>query len=105
MRQALERFTLDAAKFNWQVFVCLVLIWAVLVWCATVSIKSQNFSEHQRRIWLWLVVGVPLFGLLVYLPFSIRRDDLPQIFLLKWQKDREAKKLKKAASPKGGRSA
>jgi hypothetical protein len=100
MRQALDRFTLEAAKFNGQVFLCLLVIWAVLVCCAVLSINSQGFSERQRRLWLWVVAGVPLVGLLVYLPFSIRRDDLPQIFLLKWQRDRQAKKAKKAASSK-----
>ena len=101
MREILNRFSLEAAKFNWQVFACLLMIWVVLVFCASVSIKSQNFSERQRRAWMWLVVGVPFIGLLVYLPFSIRREDLPQILVLMLQKDRLAKKTKKNALPKG----
>jgi hypothetical protein len=105
MRQLLSRFSLEAAKFNWQVFLCLLVIWAVLVCCAVISINSQGFSQAQRRVWLWVVTCVPLFGLLVYLPFSIRRDDLPQIILLMLQKDRLTKKNKKAPLPKGGRSA
>ncbi len=107
MRQLFYRFSLDAAKFNGQIFVCLFLIWLVLVYCAIVSIRSQGFSARQQRTWIWVVVGIPLVGLLVYLPFSIRREDLPQILLLVLQKERLAKKQKPKSNalPKGDRSA
>ena len=77
----------------------LLLIWAAIVYCAIVSINSQGFSERQRRLWLWIIVCVPLLGLLAYLPFSIRREDLPQVFLMKIHKDRASKKAKHPALP------
>ena len=77
MSEILSRFSLEAAKFNGQIFACLVLIWVALVTCAIVSINSQSFSGRRRWIWIWIVVGIPLFGLLAYLPFSVRREDLP----------------------------
>src|SRR4051812_41767834 len=101
MIEAIRRFSLEAAKFNGQVFFFLFVVWAVLVFCAVTSIRSQGFSERQQRMWIWVVLGVPLLGLLVYLPFSVRREDLPQILLLIMQKDRLAKRMKKAATSKG----
>jgi hypothetical protein len=100
--ELLNRFSLQAAKFNQQVFLCMFLIWCVLVICAVFSISSHEFSTRQRRLWLWVVIGVPLFGLLAYLPFSVRREDLPQILLLKLQKHRGPKKDTKFALSRGG---
>lgn len=97
MSELLNRFSLEAAKFNSQVFLSLFLIWIALVYCAVVSINSQGFSDRQRRLWIWIIVGVPLLGLLAYLPFSVRREDLPQVFLMKIHKDRTLKKVKSGA--------
>jgi len=97
MSEILNRFSLESAKFNSQIFLSLLLIWIALVYCAVVSINSQGFSERQRRLWVWIIVCVPLLGLLAYLPFSVRREDLPQVFLMKIHKDRALKKVKSAA--------
>jgi len=105
MSEAIKRFSLEAAKFNGQVFFFLLVIWVALLICAVLSIKSQGFSERQQRMWILTVVCVPLLGLLVYLPFSVRREDLPQILLLIMQKDRLARRMKKAAISKGTRHA
>ncbi len=104
MSEILNRFSLEAAKFNSQVFLSLLLIWVALVTCGIVSVNSQGFSERQRRLWMWIIVGVPLLGLLAYLPFSIRREDLPQVFLMKIHKDRALKKTRRPALP-GDRTA
>jgi len=99
MSEILNRFSLEAAKFNGQIFLSLLLIWIALVYCAVVSIKSQSFSPRQRRLWIWIILCVPLLGLLAYLPFSVRREDLPQVFLMKIHKDRALKKAKRPALP------
>jgi len=104
MSEILNRFSLEAAKFNRQVFLSLLLLWVAMVYCAVLSIQSQGFSERQRRLWILVIVCVPLLGLLAYLPFSIRREDLPQVFLMKMQKERGLKKVKKPALP-GDRTA
>jgi hypothetical protein len=96
MSELLNRFSLEAAKFNSQVFLCLLLIWIAMVSCAIISLNSQGFSDRQRRLWIWVFLCVPLLGLLAYLPFSIRRQDLPQIFLMKTHKNRALKKSKSA---------
>jgi len=97
MSEIFNRFSLEAAKFNGQVFLCLFLIWATMAICALFSLRTQGFSVQQRRLWTWIIIGVPLFGLLAYLPFSVRRDDLPQVFLMKSNKDRTPKKIKNIA--------
>ncbi len=94
MSELLNRFSLETAKFNSQVFLSLFFIWVALVYCAVISINSQGFSDRQRRLWIWIIMGVPLLGLLAYLPFSVRREDLPQVFLMKVHKDRSLKKVK-----------
>src|SRR4051812_18401003 len=104
MSQILNRFSLEAAKFNGQIFGCLLIIWIAMVVCAIVSINSQHFSERRRWMWIWIVTGIPLFGLLAYLPFSVRREDLPHLFLMAIQKEQRAKKIKKVAAKPGGRT-
>lgn len=103
MSELLNRFSLEAAKFNGQIFFCLFVVWIALVYCGVVSINSHSFSDRQRRAWLFVVIGFPLLGMLAYLPFSVRREDLPQIFLLKSQKDRLGRKEKAATNARGGR--
>lgn len=104
MSEILNRFSLEAAKFNSQVFLSLFLVWIAIVYCAVLSVNSQGFSDRQRRLWIWILVCVPLLGLLAYLPFSVRREDLPQIFLMKFHKDRALKKAKSGTLP-GDRTA
>ena len=100
MSEILNRFSLESAKFNGQIFLSLLLIWIALVVCAVVSVRSQGFSQRQRRLWIWIIICAPLLGLLTYLPFSVRREDLPQVFLMKIQKDRAMKRGK--SSDRGG---
>jgi len=58
-----------------------LVLWVAIVACAISSIMHQPFTSKQRTVWLILVTCFPIFGLLAYLPFSIRRDDLPTAFL------------------------
>ena len=88
MSEILNRFSLEAAKFNSQVLLSLFLIWVAIVACALFSLNSQGFSDRQRRLWMWIILCVPLLGVLSYLPFSLRREDLPQVFLMRNQKNR-----------------
>jgi hypothetical protein len=105
MSAILDRFSLEAAKFNGQIFLSLLLVWIAIIYCAILSINSQGFSERQRRLWIGVIVCVPLLGLLAYLPFSIRREDLPQVFLMKINKDRAMKKLHRPGLRSGDHSA
>lgn len=81
MSEFLNRFSFQLNKLTTQVWGAAAVIWLAVVLCAVFSIINQPFSRRQRGIWLVLVIGVPIFGLLAYLPFSIRRDELPTAFL------------------------
>ena len=61
---------MDAVKWNGQMFLCLILIWLVVIATAISSIMSQPFAKKQRTFWIVLIIVVPIFGLLAYLPFS-----------------------------------
>lgn len=71
MRESLNRFSLEAVKFNDQMFICLVAIWLVVIGTAISSIYSQPFSKKQRLFWIFVVICLPVVGVLVYLPFSM----------------------------------
>jgi hypothetical protein len=71
MKESLNRFSLDAVKFNEQMLLCLIAIWLVVVGTAISSIYSQPFSKKQRLFWILLVICLPILGLLIYLPFSM----------------------------------
>jgi hypothetical protein len=81
MSEFFNRFTFQLGKLTTQVWVAASIIWLLVLICAIFSIINQPFSKRQRAVWLILVIGVPIFGLLAYLPFSIRRDELPTAFL------------------------
>ncbi len=99
MTTLLYKFTLSAAKFNAETTIAALIIWLVVVACAIGSISAQPFTARQRNFWIAVVALAPIIGLLAYLPFSFRREDLPQVFTMK----RDRQKLENAAKRLGGR--
>ena len=83
MSELLSRFTFQESKLTTQIWVVGLGLWMAILLCAFSSILAQPFTKKQRSFWLLVVMLVPIFGLLVYLPFSIRRDELPTAFLLR----------------------
>lgn len=104
MSELFNRFSLHTAKFNGQVWTCLAIIWLILLACTLTSIYAQPFSARQRKFWVAIVVLVPLLGVLAYLPFSFRREQLAQLFFIRMQRDRP-KKEASANTRAGGRTA
>jgi lysylphosphatidylglycerol synthetase-like protein (DUF2156 family) len=105
MSEFLHRFSLHSAKFNTQVVLFALLIWLVVVACAVTSILGQPFSKRQRLFWLAVVIFLPLVGVLAYLPFSFRREELPHAFLMKKDRPKQQRGERKNPSlPPGGRS-
>jgi magnesium-transporting ATPase (P-type) len=80
MSELLQKFSLENAKFNSGVYGLILFIWIVVLVCAMTSILSQPFPLRQRIFWCTVVVIAPIIGILAYLPFSFRKEDLPQIF-------------------------
>jgi hypothetical protein len=102
MQEFLSRFSYQPAKLTWELWGIVAFIWLVVMGCAVSSIRTQPFSEARRNFWVVIVVAFPIFGLLAYLPFAVRREELPTAFVLrndaKNRKKREAKALAAGAT-------
>ena len=97
MNEFLNRFNFQESSLTFQVWAAAAVIWIAVLACCVTSIVSQPFSVRQRVVWLAVVVCVPIFGMLAYLPFSIRRDELPTAFLMRGQSKNRDKKTRKTA--------
>jgi uncharacterized membrane protein YhaH (DUF805 family) len=90
MSELLSRFTFQESKLTTLIWFFTGLLWLLVVSCAIASICTQPLSKRQKYTWIALVVTVPIFGLLAYLPFSVRLDELPTAFLIRGtSKDRK----------------
>ena len=65
------------------VYFALTVIWCSVVLCTISSIFAQPFDRRQRIFWIALVVLVPVLGILAYLPFALRKEEMPHIFMRK----------------------
>ena len=83
MSELLSRFTFQEIKLTSQIWLTALAIWLTILACTVTSILAQPFSKRQRAFWIAIVCCLPILGLLAYLPFSIRRDELPTAFLLR----------------------
>ncbi|MGA3169838.1 MAG: hypothetical protein ABSE62_02390 [Chthoniobacteraceae bacterium] len=80
MSHLLNRFSLQAAKWNGSVAFALVVIWIAVLGCILSSILTQPFDRQQRIFWVAIVILLPGIGVLAYLPFAFRKEELPHIF-------------------------
>ncbi len=71
---------MDAAKTDGLTWACVIIIWLLVTACAVSSIYKQFSNPKQRFSWVLLVVCLPIFGLLWYLPFSFKKEDYPFLF-------------------------
>ena len=71
-------FNVDAAKMDGITSAIIIVAWLLVVACAigSVFVLGQRFTPRQRWGWIALIVCVPVLGLLIYLPFSVKRDGL-----------------------------
>ena len=100
MREIFSRFTFQESKLTTQIWLIASALWLVVLSCAIASICAQPFSKRQRAVWIVLVVCIPILGLLAYLPFSIRRDELPTAFLIRGSSKERKKNTRRALPPK-----
>jgi hypothetical protein len=95
MSELLNRFHFQESSLTFQVWAAAAGIWMAVLICTISSILNQPFSTRQRIAWVSIVSLLPLLGLLAYLPFSIRRDELPTAFLMRGQSKNRDKKAGK----------
>jgi hypothetical protein len=81
MYDLINRFDLGAVKFNNQILACMIIIWLVVVGCVIASILSQQLARRQQLTWIALVAFLPVIGVLVYLPFSLKPDNSPEFLM------------------------
>ena len=84
-----SRFSFQAMRIDSLVINILLALWLTITLCTISSILSQPFSKKQRLFWILLVVAMPLFGILAYLPFSINKDDVSDIFMMRHKKGKK----------------
>jgi hypothetical protein len=65
------------------VLLCALALWLVVIICVVTSVLSQPFTSKQKKTWIMAILGIPIFGLMAYLPFSIRKDNHPFLFQAK----------------------
>ena len=80
MSSILSRFSFESAKWNSGVSLALITVWVAVLACIFSSILAQPFDRRQRVFWMAIVVLLPGIGVLAYLPFAFRKEQLPPIF-------------------------
>lgn len=93
MRDLLDRFTLDAIKFDYVVLAAMLVIWFLVVACAIQSVFTQRTKRSSRVAWSLFLIFCPIIGVLFYLPFSFRLEHYPDLFI--WRKSSGGGKGKK----------
>jgi len=84
MRELINRFSLDAIKFDAQVGIGMILIWLLVLACATTSVMQRHARTRSRLGWLLIIYFVPVLGLLIYLPFALHLEKYPDLLI--WRK-------------------
>lgn len=76
MFSLLSGFSFDPTKLDAQIWAVIAFVWLVVLCCGVGSVLSHGprLDRRQRVFWILLMIGVPVFGLLAYLPFSIKRE-------------------------------
>lgn len=97
MNEFFSRFHFQESSLTFQVWAVAAIVWLAVLTCSVSSIVAQPFTVRQRTVWILIVACVPLFGLLAYLPFSIRRDELPTAFLMRGQSKKRELKTRRTA--------
>ena len=88
MRDLIEsRFGFNPIQWNVWMVLGFLLVWSLVVACAVHSIFHQALDRKQQKFWMWMVIAVPVLGLLCYLPFSFEWDR--NAYFLAWRKKKE----------------
>lgn len=83
MSEFLDRFSLEALKFDYAVLAGMIVIWLVVLACSLHSLRAQGLSRRRQVVWTLILLLLPVVGLLIYLPFSFRIENYPDLFIWK----------------------
>lgn len=87
MSEILDRFSLDAIKFDLPILLGMIFAWLIVVGCAVQSVWIHSKSRGTAAMWTAFIVLCPIVGVLVFLPFSFRLEHYPDLFI--WKKNRQ----------------
>ena len=77
----LNRFNFAHPSITTEVMLFGCVIWVAVWGCAMWSIVSKYDRLPARLFWMAVVTFLPLVGLMIYLPFSLRQEFfLPYLF-------------------------
>lgn len=96
MSEVLSGIGFSFAKWDTTAWTCTLVLWLALLACALTSIRTQPFGTVQRRCWMLVVIALPIVGLLVYLPFSMKRGSPT---LRGWIRENRALRNRRAENP------
>ena len=99
MSHIFSHFSVQATKWSGTVSFALMIIWCSVVLCTISSIFVQPFDRRQRIFWIALVILVPVLGILAYLPFALRKEEMPHIFMRKRKHSRKSDADESNAEP------
>ncbi len=91
MTDLLNNFSVDAIKLNWQTITCAIILWFTTLYCGIWSINQQPFNRRERMFWTVIVIAIPLFGLLGYLPKAWYNSATGALSF--WKKPKKQKKF------------
>lgn len=94
MKAILDRFDfwISESKMDSLSWTIVIVAWLVVVVCSLGSViaHGNRFTTRQRWFWFWMIVGIPFFGVLAYLPASVLKDGYS---ILKTTKKQNVKKI------------
>ncbi len=79
IEKILNKFDFSNPKTDLEVIVGLIIIWALLVGATLHSIYTQKIPMRKKIFWWIIVLCLPLIGVLIYLPFSLKDELFPII--------------------------
>ena len=93
MKSILDRFDfhIDGSKMDLNAWFIFVVAWLIVVGCSIGSVYGhRNFTRRQKRFWVLLIICVPFFGVLAYLPTSLLKEGYS---ILKTTKKNDSKRF------------
>lgn len=71
--------SLSSYKFNGYILLSVVAVWLLVLGCTVSSIYTSVKKPLPRLLWILVVVFLPPFGTLIYLPFAFDKESVPEV--------------------------
>lgn len=75
----LSRFDFSNPQLTGEILFFVSVIWLVVVSCAIWSVCTRMRRWSGKLLWIFILVALPVVGLILYLPFSLDNDALQSL--------------------------